>query len=100
MSTNQSTKLTTSVNPHLLPDVFIGNEDYSKLGSSMQSSQNHFNSSNNFPPKKKAVGKLAPIGSIGIEDDNDYDTSLADKVTKLSNTSQLRKHGQLAPINF
>lgn len=88
------------MNHHLLPEVFVGgSEDYSSKD---------FSSSTNFGPvKKKAPTRLAPVTGLGLSnlDDDDYENSrganLIDRYSKnLSQPGALRKHGQLAPMNF
>lgn len=87
-----STKVAAPANAHLLPEVFIGGEDYNLMGASFQSTGAPPNA-----PKKKPVGKLAPLGHPAVlEEDPGFDG----RPPKLSNASALRKHGQLAPINF
>ena len=89
----KSSKLTSAVNPHLLPEVFGGgNEDYKQITASM-----------NQPLKKKNLGRLAPVESLGFDDDYMTESvgreSAIDKAINKANT-KIRKHGQLAPLGY
>ena len=87
-----STKLTSSIN-HMLPEVFIGNEDLSKIGVS---------NSANFAAKKKVVGRLAPMqeNQMVFEDDFEDHKPYPNKSLVIPHGAvPNKKHGLLAPIN-